>query len=159
MSTFLSQSINWPLYYWFESPGWQEVHRTTNVICTGKTYNTVTINPIITLVNVTTDVNSNNTSFTTGIGTQSATVHLNNPSHPVCNEPNRTSFHINVNFEMPPNTTFIATADPARTYVTESGTLWQYEEVSFQNISYSSRTGTMVIKMRENNLNEFEDKV
>jgi hypothetical protein len=49
MSSFLSQSINWPLYYWFASPGWQEVHRTTNVICMGKTYSTVEVPPTVTI--------------------------------------------------------------------------------------------------------------
>ena len=43
MSSFLSQNINWPWYYWFASPGWQEVHRTTNVICMGKTYGSVEV--------------------------------------------------------------------------------------------------------------------
>jgi hypothetical protein len=43
MSSFLGQNILSPWYYWFASPGWQEVHRTTNVICTGKTYASVAV--------------------------------------------------------------------------------------------------------------------
>jgi hypothetical protein len=49
MSSFLGQNILSPWYYWFASPGWQEVHRNTNVICTGKTYDTITIGPKVTI--------------------------------------------------------------------------------------------------------------
>jgi hypothetical protein len=47
MSSFLGQNILEPWYYWFASPGWQEVHRTTNVICMGKTYASVVVPPTI----------------------------------------------------------------------------------------------------------------
>jgi len=111
----------------------------------------------ITFVNVTTDVNSNNTTFTSGVGTPTATVTLTNPSHPVCFSPNRSGFHINVHFRMPPYTDLILT-DSTNTYVTDSGTLWKSLSRRFENISYSSLTGTMVIGIIQDNLNEFEDK-
>jgi hypothetical protein len=120
-------------------------------------YGSVAVAQEVLPLNVTTDINGTNASFSSGIGTPTATVSLANPSHPVCYSSDRSSFNIFVNFRMPENVNVMSESS-TYTYVSESGTLWQYQAHEFVNLSYTFKTGSLKIRMRQNNLNEFEDK-
>ncbi len=105
----------------------------------------VVLNDIL-FTTVTNDVNSNTASFSSGVGTPTATVNLGG-GRQVCTG-DRSSFNITINFDLPPGAESIFHPD-TRTFISEGADAqYNYISFNFDGTSYTSGRGKMNINLR-----------
>jgi hypothetical protein len=109
-------------------------------------YGPITVAERLTFTTVSNNVNNQSSNFSTGFGTETASVNLDG-GRQVC-VGSRTDFNITVNFNLPPGAQSIFHPD-SRTFVSDSeDQQFQYLSFSFEDVSYSLRKGKMIINLR-----------